>query len=167
MNPASHNSPIEARRHSPAIPQLLQIGRDRRVELRRLRLLLPQRRDEPRHLLLERLSIILLRLRPHVPPRREHVAVLAHLLQRRALAEAGDICVLALLLLAPPGVVSPRDPSDVLIRELPVRAVDHAPHLPGIDEQDLPAPIPELSILPIPREEPQARRNLRRVEELA
>ena len=81
--------PDRSRRSSPAIPKLLQVGGDGGVQLRGLGLLLAQRRGEPLHLLLERLAVVLLRLGADVAAGREDVAVLADLLERRALAEAG------------------------------------------------------------------------------
>src|SRR5690554_4123043 len=98
-------SPSSHSRHSPAIPKLLQIGGDGSIELRGLDLLFAQRRGEPLHLLLERFAVVLLRLGADVTSGREHVAVLADLLQRRALAEAGDVGVRARLLFTAPGVV--------------------------------------------------------------
>src|ERR1700687_525979 len=95
--------------HSSAIPKLLQVGGDGGIELRGLGLLLAQCRGEPLHLLLERLSVIFRGLRTNVAPGCEHVAVLADLRERGALAEAGDVGVLARLLLAAPGVVGAGD----------------------------------------------------------
>ena len=63
------------------------------VELRSLSLLPAQRLGQLRHLLLERLAVVLHILRAHVAARRQHVAVPPHVLQRRRLAEAGDIDV--------------------------------------------------------------------------
>ena len=80
-------------RHSPTIPKLLQIGGDGGVELCGLGLLLAQRRGEPLHLLLERLAVVLLRLCADVAAGREHVAVLADVVERGGFAEAGDVCV--------------------------------------------------------------------------
>ena len=60
-----------------------------------LGLLLAQCRGQPPHLFLERLAVIFLRLGANVTARREHVAVLADLFQRGALAEAGDVLVFA------------------------------------------------------------------------
>ena len=49
--------------------------------------------DEPRHLLLERLAVVLDFLGADVAAGREHVAVLRDLVCRRGLAEAGDVGV--------------------------------------------------------------------------
>src|SRR5262245_31281802 len=48
-----------------------------------------QIRHEQRELLRERLAVVLLFLRPHIPPRRQHEAVLGEFLDRRCLTEAG------------------------------------------------------------------------------
>src|SRR5205085_4764171 len=105
---------------SVTIPQLLQVGGDRGIELRSLGLLLAQRRSKPLHLLFERLAIILPRLGTNVAAGREYVGVLAHLLQQRALAVAGDVGVLACIPLAAPCVVGGGDAGDVLIGQLAV-----------------------------------------------
>ena len=79
------------------------------------------------HLLLEGLAVVLLRLRADVAAGGEDVAVLADLLQRRTLAEAGNVGVLARAILAALGVVSIGDAGDVVVGQLPVGAVHHAP----------------------------------------
>src|SRR5215831_10618739 len=93
MTPASHRAPIVDSRHSPTIPKLLQVGGDGGVKPGGLGLLLAQYRGEPLHFLLERLAVVLLRLGTDIAARREHVAVLADLLQRRALAKTGHIAI--------------------------------------------------------------------------
>jgi hypothetical protein len=90
------------------------------------------------HLLLERLAVVLLRLGADVAAGREHVAVLAYLVQLRALAEAGHVGVLAGLRLAAPGVVGVGDAGDVLVGQLAVGAVHHAAELAGVDEEHWP-----------------------------
>src|SRR2546427_718066 len=75
--------------------------------------------------------------------------------------------VLARRPLAAPGVVGGGDAGDFLFGQLAVGAVHHAAELPGIDEEHVAAAVAELAVLPVTREEPQARRDLRRVEELA
>ena len=63
---------------------------------------------------------------------------------------------------------------DVLVSELAVYAIHKRPHLPRIDEQRLAATVTKLralgvgrtSVALVPRDEPQAHRYLRRVEEL-
>src|SRR5690606_20222543 len=111
--------------------EINKIRPDRRIQPRRLRLLLLERRHEALHLLLERLVVVLPNLGADVAPGREDVAVLPDLLDRRALAEAGDVGVLAGLLLSAPGVVGPGDALDLLVGQLAVRAAHHDAQLPG------------------------------------
>ena len=84
------------------------------------------------------------------------MAVLADLLQRRALAEAGNIGVRARVLLAAPGVVRAGDAGDVLVGQLAVGAVHHATELARVDEEHLAAAVAELAVLAVAREEPEA-----------
>ena len=102
--------------------------------------------------------------------------VLSHFFQQRALAEAEHIAVLARLLLATPGVVGVGDAGDVLVGEFAVGAVHQRPELAGVYEEHLTAAVAALTPSPsrgrgetalVASEEPQARGNLRRVEELA
>ena len=65
------------------------------------------------------------------------MAVLADLLQCLALAEAGNVGVLAGVFLAAPSVVSIGDAGDVVVGQFPVGAVHHAAQLAGVDEQHL------------------------------
>ena len=157
------------RRHSPAIPKLLQVGGDGGIELRGLGLLLAQRRGEPLHLLLERLAVVFLRLGADVAAGREHVAVLADLLERArsCRSRARRRTAPAASLLAAPGVIGAGDARDVLVGQLAVGAVDHAAELAGVDEEHLAAAVAELAVLLVAREEPEAGGDLRRVEELA
>ena len=85
----------------------------------------------------------------------------------RGLAEAGHVGVLARVLVAAPGVVGAGDLRDVLVGQLAVHAVDHRAQLAGVDEERLAAPVAEAAVLLVAREEPEADRDLRRVEELA
>src|SRR5947209_1604378 len=85
-------------RHSLAKPKLLQVGGNRSIQFRGLGLLLAQYHGKALHLFLERLAVVLLRLRADKPTGREHVAMRAHLVERRALAEAGHIRVVARIL---------------------------------------------------------------------
>ena len=141
-------------------------------------MLFTQLRCEPPHLLLERLAVVLLRLGADVAAGREYMAVLADVLQRRALAEAGDVGVVACVLFAAPGVLGTGDASDLFVGEFAVGAVDHANELAGVDEQYLAAAVAETST-PTPAllqrgggrlsglvacQEPQAGWDLRRVE---
>src|SRR5438876_5565812 len=123
-----------------AIPELLQAGVDSGVELTRLGHLLAQRGGEQLHLLLERLAAVFLRLGAHVATRREHVAVLADLVDCGAFAEPGDVRVLSRLLLPAPGVVGIGDPPDVVIGQLTMRAVYHAAELASVDKKHPAAP---------------------------
>ena len=113
--------------------------------------------------------------------------MLADLLQRRALAEAGDVGVALTLALSrrergisglsrgekgaggavAPGVVGVRDAGDVVAGQFAVGAVDHAAHPARVDEQHLARAVAQPASLPGSREEPEAGRYLRRVEELA
>ena len=113
--------------------------------------------------LLERLAVVLLRLGADVAAGREHVAVLADLLQRRALAEAGmsrpgtatlqpGVCPRS----HAPGVVGVGDAGDVLVGQLAVGAVHHAAELAGVDEEHVAAAVAELAVLLVARQEPQA-----------
>src|SRR5688572_5211480 len=144
-------------RHSP-IPQLPQVGGNGTIQLRGLDLLLPPRRDQSTHLLLERFVIVLLRLRADITARREHVSVLPYLLESCASAEAGNVGVFADLLLAAPYVIGVSDARDVLVGQLAMRAVDEAAKLAGVDEQHVTAPVAEPPIRAIAREEPEAGR---------
>ncbi len=76
-------------------PQPGQVVLDGRVQPLRLGLLLPPLGGEPGHLLLEGFPVVLLRRRADVAAGSEYVAVLADVLQRSALAEAGNVGVLA------------------------------------------------------------------------
>src|SRR5579864_3539367 len=133
-------------RHSSAIPKFLQVGGDGGVQLGSLGLLLAQRRDEPLHLLLERFAVVLDGLGADVAARREHVAVLADVLQRGAFAEAGRVGIHARVLVAAPGVVGAGDLRDVGIRQLAVYTVGHGAELAGVDEQRLAAPVAEAAV---------------------
>ena len=128
------------------------------------------------HLLGERLAVILLGLGSYVASGREDVAVLAHLLQWSAPAETGNVGVALTLTLsrgqrgidslAAPGVIGVSDTGDIVVRQLAVGAVDHPAHLARVDEQDFAGAVAMATALAILREEPEAGRYLRRVEEL-
>src|SRR5665647_1668083 len=163
----SATSPSRTVCQSPAIAEVLHVGGDRLVEARCLGSLLPELRDEPRHLLIEGLAVLLDHLRAHIPPGREHIPVRAHLVERRALAEARDVVVLPYPRLAAPGVVGVGDAGDVVVGELAVGPVDHRPELASVDEEDLAAAVTEAVVAAAAREEPQAHRYLGRVEELS
>src|SRR2546428_12920119 len=86
------NSSLNAAVSAAAIPQLLQVGGDGSIELVGFPLLLSQHRSEPLHLLLKWLAVVLDLLGSDVSARREHVAVLADVVELGGLAEAGPIC---------------------------------------------------------------------------
>src|ERR1051325_2212783 len=97
----------------------------------------------------------------------EHVTVLADLVKRGALAEAGQIRVLARVLIAAPGVVSAGDLRDVSIRQLAVHPIGHGAELACVNEERLAAPVAEPAVFLGASEEPETNRDLRRVEKLA
>ena len=78
---------LTSRSHS----QVSQIFPDHPLQTSILRKLVFERPTQSGHSLRERLAVVLLRLGADVAAGREHVAVLADLLQRGALAEAGDV----------------------------------------------------------------------------
>src|SRR5450759_358002 len=147
--------------------QLLQVGQDCLVKLSRLLHLLSQFGDQTRHLVLERLVVLLNFSRTDVSARRENVVMLADILDGRGLAEAGDILVLLVtVLIASPGMVGVGYLANVLLCELPVHAVYHRAELASIDKQRLAAAVAKVSVLLVARDEPETYRYLRRVEEL-
>ena len=83
-----------------------------------LPLLLTPLNGKTGHLLLERFAVVLLRCSADVPTGGEHMAVPSNLLQRRALAEARDVGILAGVL-ASPGVIGVCDAGDVLLGQVP------------------------------------------------
>ena len=87
------------------------------------------------------------------------MAVPAHFFQRRALAEAGHVGAAVYLFPAAPGMIGPGDAGDVPTLKLTVGTVDHAAQLAGVDEEHF--------TVPVARKEPQAGRDLGRVEEFA
>src|SRR2546427_2502667 len=80
----SGGRPSKGVRGSKGIAQLPQVDLDGGIELARLSHLLAQHGGEPLHFLLERLAVVLLRLGTDIAAGREHVAMLADLLQRGA-----------------------------------------------------------------------------------
>ena len=110
-------------------------------------------------------AVVGLRLGADVASGGEHVAVLAHLLEGRALAEPGDIGVLAPFLLAAPGVVGVGDALDVVVAQLAVRAVDHVPQIARVDEEHLVAAVVATAVAVL-GEEPETGGYLGRVEGL-
>jgi hypothetical protein len=123
--------------------------------------------DELREPLLERLAFLLDFFGTHVASRRQDVLVRSDFVELGAFAEARYVLVLAGALVATPGMVRAGDTRDVVIGELALGAVDHPPELASVDEQHLAAPVTESVVLLVAGQEPEADRDLRRVEELA
>src|SRR5438093_6287528 len=149
------------------IAQLPQVSAYRIVKSAPLRRLISKLGHEPLHLLLERLAVILGRLRADVAARSEDVTMLADVVELRRHAVAWHVREVARVLVAAPGVVGAGDPGDVGVGQLAVHAVDHRTHFARVDEEGLAAPVTEAAVTFAAREEPEADRNLRRVEELA
>src|SRR5690606_2864393 len=98
----------------------------------------------------------------------EHVVVLADLVQRGRLAEAGHVGVFARVFLTAPGVVGVGDLFDFLIGQFAPGAVHHHAHVAGVDEQHLPAAVAQaLTGVLVAGQEPQAGGDLGGVEQLA
>src|SRR5438128_1501050 len=144
-----------------------QIRLDRLVQPPTFVHLIAKRGGQPPHLPLERLAVVLCGLGAYVASRRQHVVMLADLVERHASAKAGHIGVIARLWLSAPSVVRPSDARDVVVREIPVSSVDHRAQFAGVDKQDLPAAVAELRIASAAGEEPEACGYLSRVKELA
>ena len=92
--------------------------------------------------------------------------VLADLFKCRTLAEPGNICIFPRILIMPPCMVGAGYFCNIIRREVPVHPVDELAHLPGVDEEGLPAPVPEPPVLLVPGDKPEAGRDLRGIEEL-
>src|SRR5579875_29551 len=149
------------------IPQLLQVGGDGGIQPRSLSLLFTKLRNEPGHLFVEGLAVVLDRFCSDVAAGRQDVTVMADVLKCCALAEAGDILIFAGVGVAAPRVVRVGDSVDVFLRELAVGPIHHATHLAGIDEQHVTTAVTEPPVSLVPGQEPQARGNLSRVEQLS
>ena len=93
------------------------------------------------------------------------MAVFPDLLERCAFAKSGHIRVTVAF--PTPVVVCVGNPGDVLVCELALGPAHHAAKLACVHEQDIASPRSKLAASPILSEEPQARWNLSRVEELA
>src|SRR5258707_463822 len=85
--------------------------------------LLLQRRHQSRQLLLEGLIVTLDLSGSHITAGGQYVAVGGNLLGRGALAEPWNVLVYPRIRLTPPRMVGPSNAGDLLLRELPVRAV--------------------------------------------
>lgn len=92
--------------------------------------------------------------------------MLGNLLNARATAEAGDIPILARVPFAAPRVVRSGDARDLFVSQLAVRAVNQHAQLARVIEERVAAAVAELAVLLVPRQKPEARRNLRVVEKL-
>ena len=145
--------------HSPAISELPDLRLNDLLQLRRLIKLLVECFDQPLHLFLERLAVLLNVLGSNVPAWREHETVRLDLLRRSALAESTHILVDPRTLLASPRMVCPGNSGDLLVREFAVDSVREPTQLPGVDEQGLPTTIAELAIALVPSDEPEANRD--------
>src|SRR6266567_520974 len=139
---------------SPGIAEFPQIGGDGGIEPGRLGPQLTQLGDELPHRVVDGLRIALLRDRADVAAGRQNVVLAANLRQRRALAEARHVGVGARAGLAAPGMVGARDPADVGVRQLPVRAVRHPAEVARVNEEHAAPPVAELVIVALSREEP-------------
>ena len=148
--------------------QSLQLLLDEGAQLLGLGELLLQLLLQRREPLLERHVVLFRRRRADIAARRQDMVVRPDLLQRRRLAEARHVLIGARVRLAAPGVIGRRDLGDVLVGELLAGAVHHVPELAGVDEQHLAAPVaPAIAGVLVAGQEPEAGRNLRRVEKLA
>ena len=91
--------------------------------------------------------------------------MLADLIRRRALAEAGDVGVALTLSLSgedrgigslsSPSVVGVGDEGDVLLGQVAMGAVDQVAHLAGVDEEDCAPAVAMFAIAATPGEEPE------------
>ena len=132
---------------------------------------------QPCYLLVDGLTVVLYGRAANVAARCKHVLMLADRVEVNCGAEAGNVLIRPEgAVLAPPSVVGGADPRNVLGREFAVRARNHVPEGACVDEQHLVEtgppqadPRPGLAGLAglVARQEPQADRDLRGVEELA
>src|SRR6266540_5709235 len=103
----------------------------------------------------------------HISPGREHGTLLPNLRMASNPAESRLVRILPRLLFAPPRVVPPRDPSDLLVGQHPVHSRHQLAHRSRVDEQHLASAVAQARRGGlVPRDEPQARGDLRREEEL-
>jgi hypothetical protein len=93
--------------------------------------------------------------------------MLANVVELSSFAEAGDVGIFINIFVAAPGVVGSGNPRDVFVRQFAVDAVHECAELSRVNKERLASPVTEATILFVPREEPQANGNLRRIEELA
>src|SRR5439155_11397557 len=88
-----------------AISQISKVSCDDGIQPRRLDSLLFQLTQEPFHLFLKWLAVVLLCPGTHVAAWRQHVHIFPDFIKRGTLAKARNIRVLASLMLATPSVV--------------------------------------------------------------
>src|SRR5882762_5493428 len=160
------SSSIVSSSHSLTIPKLLQVGGNGCVELHCFDGLVTQGRGESLHLVFKRFSIVLDLLGTHISARREHVAVLAYVVQLRCLAEAGHFDVRSSSLVTAPRVIGSCDMRHVVVAQFTMYSISQSSHLASVDEQCFSPPVAESSVLFISSKEPQADRNLCRIEKL-
>ena len=129
-------------------------------------LLVVELSDKASHLVVKWLAIVVLSFQTDIPSGREDVAVLAYVIQRCALAEAGVVGVVTRVCFATPAMIDVGYMANVFGRKLAMGPVDHAAELASVDEQHLTATVPERTAVTIAGEEPEAGGDLRRVEQL-
>ena len=160
-----------SRKSSLAIAQLLQVGRDGGIEFCGLGLLLAQLGHKSGHLFLKRFAVVVDLSRADIAAGGEDVAVLANVFDGGGFAEAGHIGIVAGVLLPAPGVVGVGDPADILFGQFAVNTINHRPEFSGVDEERLASPVPagagRCPAFLVAGDEPQARRDLRRIEKLS
>src|SRR5262245_16430758 len=116
---------MRALAQSCAKPELLQVGRDGSIQLRRFSLLRAQRLGEPRHLIVEPLTIVLGCSRANITTGCEHMTELADVVKLRRHAEAWHIRVFASRFVPSPSVVGRSNLADVPISQIEVRSIHH------------------------------------------
>src|SRR5438128_146099 len=130
-----------------AIPKLPQVNCDQSIQLRYFSLLLPKGRSESSHPLFERFIVLLGHCCADVTAGREHMAMIADIVERGRLAEAGHVRVLARVLVAAPGMIGAGDLCDVLVAQFAMHAINQHSHLACVDEQRFATAIAEAAIL--------------------
>ena len=152
---------------SLAIPQPPQVGLDGLLQCRGLGELGVQFGYEARHLFLEGFAVVLDFLSADIAAGREDVAVRGDFCSGGGFAEAGEVGVFARAFVSAPGVVGGDDFLEVGVGQLAVDAVDEGAEFAGVDEEGVFAAVASFAVVFVFRQEPQADRNLRAVEELA
>src|SRR5690606_32580478 len=154
-------SPTVVAFHSPPIPNLPQVGFNRRIQPCRFLLMLAPLGTKSLHLFLKWFVVVFLLCCTDIATGGEHMAVLADLFEGGAFAETGDIGVLPGLLLAAPGMVGIGDLLNIGITEFSPGAVHQGAHITGVDKQYLAAPVAQglfaaFAVGLVAGEEPQA-----------